>query len=249
MPRLTVSRVASKWLIRIAAALIIVPAIIIALYGFLMPPLTPLMLIRLAQGEALDHRSVPLERISTNLVATVIAAEDNRFCLHYGFDTTALQAEINHWLDGGRPRGASTITQQTAKNILLWPGRDLLRKAIEAWLTPQIELLWSKRRILEVYLNVIEWGPGIYGAEAASRRFFGKSASDLSLREASLMAAVLPNPRVWSAENPSPYVQRRARRVLRRSETIGNYLTCVPHFQSASGMREAMSIAQRHHGF
>ena len=143
----------------------------------------------------MHHRSVPLASVSPALIAAVIAAEDNAFCRHHGFDTQALQDEIDNWLAGERPRGASTITMQTAKNILLWPGRDPVRKVVEAWLTPQIELMWSKRRILEVYLGIVEMGPGVYGAEAAARRYFDKPASALNRREAALLAAVLPNPR------------------------------------------------------
>ena len=117
---------------------------------------------------------------------------------------------------------------QTAKNLFLWPGRSLARKALEAWLTPQIELLWPKRRILEVYLNVAEFGPGIYGAEAAARAHFGKPAQDLTAREAALLAAVLPNPREWSAARPGDYVRRRAGRILSRIEQLGPMLDCAP---------------------
>ena len=180
-------------------ALLFAPTVIIVLYRYLDPPVTPLMLLRLAQGEAIHYQPVPLSRVSPELIAAVIAAEDNRFCRHSGFDATAMQEEIDAWLEGDRPRGASTITMQTAKNILLWPGRDLLRKLIEAMLTPQLESLWSKPRILEVYLGVAEMGPGVYGAEAASRAYFEKPAAALGRREAALLAAVLPNPLEWSA--------------------------------------------------
>ncbi len=170
---------------------------------------------------------MPLGAIAPALAAAVIAAEDNRFCSHFGFDVDAITDEMDDWLAGERPRGASTITQQTAKNILLWPGRDLVRKGLEALFTPQIELLWSKRRILEVYLNVIEMGPGIYGAEAAARRFFGKPAAALSGREAALIAAVLPDPLERSPARPSAAVSRRAARIAARTDDIRPLLTCI----------------------
>jgi monofunctional glycosyltransferase len=213
--------------LRVGLVLLFAPTAVIILYRYLDPPVTPLMLLRLAQGEALDYRPVPLSRVSPNLIAAVIAAEDNLFCRHYGFDARAMREELDTWLDGDRPRGASTITMQTAKNVLLWPGRDLVRKLTEAWLTPQIEWLWSKRRILEVYLGVAELGPGVYGAEAASRLYFGKPAAALGRREAALLAAVLPNPLERSAGRPSPYVARRASRIMRRAEQIEPLIDCL----------------------
>jgi monofunctional biosynthetic peptidoglycan transglycosylase len=185
------------------------------------------MLLRFVEGQPLHYRPVALSRVSPNLIAAVIAAEDNTFCSHFGFDTEALRDQVDLWLEGDRPRGASTITMQTAKNILLWPGRDPLRKVVEAWLTPQIELVWSKRRILEVYINIVEMGPGIYGAESASHFFFKKPAIALSRREAALLAAVLPNPRELSAERPIPYVVRRASHILRSAARIKPLLECL----------------------
>ncbi|MBK8174055.1 MAG: monofunctional biosynthetic peptidoglycan transglycosylase [Rhodospirillales bacterium] len=213
--------------LRIALVLLVVPTAIIAVYRFVDPPLTPLMVIRAAEGETLQHRSVPLAAISPHLRAAVIASEDNLFCRHHGFDTRALRGQFETWLAGERPRGASTITMQTAKNILLWPGRDPARKLIEAALTPQIEALWSKQRILEVYLNVIEMGPGIYGAEAAAQHYFNKPASALNRQEATLIAAVLPNPRAFSPTRPSPFVTRQASRIVRRIGQLGPLLDCI----------------------
>jgi monofunctional biosynthetic peptidoglycan transglycosylase len=213
--------------LRVALLILIAPTAVIILYRYLDPPVTPLMLLRLAQGETLHYQPVPLSRVSPNLIAAVIAAEDNLFCRHYGFDAMAMQEELDNWLGGERPRGASTITMQTAKNILLWPGRDLVRKFFEAWLTPQLESLWSKRRILEVYLGVAEMGPGVYGAEAASRLYFNKPALALGLREAALLAAVLPNPLERSVERPSPYVARRASRIMRRADQIKPFTDCL----------------------
>jgi monofunctional biosynthetic peptidoglycan transglycosylase len=220
--------------------LAVLPTLIILAYAVVRPPLTPLMVIRLVAGYGLDYRWVPLQRISPELVAAVIAAEDNRFCSHFGFDVEAIADEVDEWLAGERPRGASTISQQTAKNILLWPGRDPLRKIIEAVLTPQIEAAWSKRRVIEVYLNVIEMGPGIYGAEAAAQRSFGKSAQALTRREAALIAAVLPNPLGRSAARPSAQVNRRAQRIAARSAGLGPLLACIGN---SRGRRAGSDIA------
>jgi monofunctional biosynthetic peptidoglycan transglycosylase len=163
---------------------LLAPSVLLLAYRFLPVPITPLMVIRLIQGEGLHKTWVPLEAIAPVLPYAVIGAEDNRFCEHAGFDWKELGGQIDAALAGGHARGASTITMQTAKNLFLWPGRDLMRKALEAWFTPQIELLWPKRRIVEVYLNVAEFGPGIYGAEAAARTYFGKSAAGLGKRAA-----------------------------------------------------------------
>jgi monofunctional biosynthetic peptidoglycan transglycosylase len=170
---------------------------------------------------------VPLDAITPALPQAVLAAEDNRFCAHGGFDWEELGGQIDALLAGERARGASTITMQSAKNLFLWPGRDFVRKALEAWLTPQIELLWPKRRIVEVYLNIAEFGPGIYGAEAAARAYFGKSASGLNAREAALLAAVLPSPRDWSPRRPTEYLQGRARTIRTRIDQLGPMLDCV----------------------
>lgn len=214
--------------VRVVALAVGVPLAMILLFRFLPPPATPLMFIRLVQGHGWQRDWVSRDEITPALAAAVIAAEDNLFCEQWlGFDFDALRAQVTVWSDGERPRGASTITMQTAKNLFLWPGRDPVRKALEAWLTPQIALLWPRRRVLEVYLNIVEFGPGIYGAEAAARRFFGKPAARLSRREAALLAAVLPNPLAWSAEEPGPYVRRRAATIERRIGEIGPLLTCA----------------------
>lgn len=201
---------------------------LIAVYRFVPPPITPLMLIRLAEGETLRKRWVDLDRMAASLPRSVIAAEDNWFCAHAGYDVKAIADQFNRWLDGERPRGASTITMQTAKNLFLWPDRAGLRKLLEGWLTWQIELMWPKERILEVYLNVVEFGHGIYGAEAAARIHFATSAKMLTPMQSALLAAVLPNPREWSAARPSPYIEARARDVVRRVRQLGRLLACVP---------------------
>ena len=206
---------------------LLLPAGLILIYRFVPVPITPLMLIRLAQGEELHKDWVPLEQIAPALRQAVVAAEDNLFCEHAGFDWRSLRGEIDAWLAGERARGASTITMQTAKNLFFWPDRSLLRKALEAWITPQIELLWPKRRIVEVYLNIVEFGPGIYGADAAARLYFGKAAGDLGAREAALLAAVLPNPLQWSPARPTDFLSRRARTIQTRIKQLGPMLACV----------------------
>jgi monofunctional glycosyltransferase len=206
---------------------LLVPPALLLVYRFLPVPITPLMVIRLVEGQGLDKAWRSLEAIAPALPQAVVAAEDNRFCQHAGFDWRELEGQIEALLAGGRPRGASTITMQTAKNLFLWPGRDLARKALEAWLTPQIELLWPKRRIVEVYLNIAEFGPGIYGAEAAARVYFGKSARGLNAREAALLAAVLPSPRDWSPRRPTEYLRGRARTIRTRIDQLGPMLDCV----------------------
>jgi monofunctional biosynthetic peptidoglycan transglycosylase len=176
----------------------------------------------------LHHAWVPYRQISPFLVQAVVASEDDLFCRERsGFDLDALATQIAAWKRGERPRGASTITMQTARNLLLWPGRDPLRKIIEAWLTPQIALLWPKQRVLEVYLNIIEFGPGIYGAEAAAQQFFGRSAATLTRDEAVRLAVVLPDPLHWSASHPSPYQRERDAIIERRSEQLGALLDCT----------------------
>jgi monofunctional glycosyltransferase len=190
-------------------------------------PITPLMVIRVVEGEGLRREWVALEQIAPALREAVVAAEDNLFCQHWGFDLAALRGEIEAMREGRRARGASTITMQTAKNLFLWPERSLTRKVLEAWLTPQIELLWPKQRILEVYLNIAELGPGIYGAEAAARAHFGKSAAELSPREAALIAAVLPSPRQWSPVRPTDFLHRRVETIHTRVNQLGPLLDCV----------------------
>ncbi len=199
------------WSVAKIAALIVVgvPVLAVALYRLVPPPATPLMLIRAAAGAPIRQHWVPLAQISPWLVRAVIGSEDARFCLHHGFDFEEIGAALERFRTGGKLRGASTISQQTAKNILLWPGGGLLRKGIEAYITGLLELGWPKSRILEVYLNVIEWGDGVYGAEQAALTHFHKPASALTRREAALLAAILPNPRVLSVERPSRYIEDR----------------------------------------
>jgi monofunctional biosynthetic peptidoglycan transglycosylase len=205
-----------RLMLLLAAAFAAVSVAAVALYGVLPPPATPLMLLRAAQGYGLTKDWRPLEEISPNLVRAVIAGEDARFCRHHGFDWDAIAAAWERYESGrGRLVGASTISMQTAKNLFLWPGRDWARKALEAWFTVWLELFWSKRRIIEVYLNIVEWGPGLYGAEAAARHYFGKPAASLTTSEAARLAAIIPDPLDRSARNPGPAARRHAAFILR----------------------------------
>jgi monofunctional biosynthetic peptidoglycan transglycosylase len=207
-------------LFRIAAGLVILSVVLVALFGVLPAPATPLMVVRLIQGQGWHHDWVPLEEISPQLVRAVIASEDARFCQHFGFDLKAIQEAWKRNQRGRRVYGGSTISMQTAKNLFLWPGRDWARKGLEAYFTALIELAWSKHRIMEVYLNSIEMGPGIYGAEAAAHAHFGKAAKALSAREAALIAAVLPNPLRWSPARPTGYIAARASLIQSRMGTV-----------------------------
>jgi monofunctional biosynthetic peptidoglycan transglycosylase len=194
----------------------------LVLQRFLPIPATFLMTTRAIEGEGWDYRWRSLEDISPRLVQAVIASEDSTFCAHHGFDMKAIEKALKANERGGRIRGGSTISQQTAKNAFLWPGRDWIRKGLEAGYTVAIETLWGKRRIMEVYLNVAEWAPGVYGAEAAAQHWFGKSAADLSAREAARLAAILPSPRRYNASSPGPYVRRRASRIHAAMGTVRN---------------------------
>jgi monofunctional biosynthetic peptidoglycan transglycosylase len=178
-----------------------------------------LMAGRSARG--VEHRWVDWQAISPYAGMAVIASEDQRFAEHWGFDLGSIQNAIDQSQNGGRMRGASTISQQVAKNLFLWPGRSFVRKGLEAYVTVLIEMFWPKQRILEVYLNVAQFGDTTFGVGAASRRFFGKHASQLSAREASLLAAVLPNPVRMRADEPSAYVRQRARWIRRQMRRLG----------------------------
>jgi monofunctional biosynthetic peptidoglycan transglycosylase len=190
------------------------------LYRFVNPPVTPLMLIRVVENIAdgkkpsINKDWVSIEDISKNLVLAVIASEDNNFESHYGVDFKAIEKANKLNKRGKKIRGASTITQQTAKNTFLWPARTYVRKGLELYFTGLVELVWGKKRIMEVYLNVIEMGDGIYGAEAASQEYFHKSSKKLSSAEAASIAAVLPNPRKWRPDRPTAYIARKKSWIL-----------------------------------
>ena len=189
---------------------------------------TPLMFIRLFEQDEmkLEHTWVPLEEMSPNMSLAVMASEDAKFLEHHGFDFEAIKAaaERNARHPEKNKLGASTISQQTAKNVFLWPDRSWLRKGLEAYFTVLIELIWSKERIMEVYLNSIETGPGIYGVEAVAQEHFGCSAKELTADQCALIAATLPNPRRFSSKSPSQYVKRRQRQIrtnMRYTKPLG----------------------------
>ena len=194
---------------------------VVLLFKFVPVPFTPLMGIR-----ALEHNSagkdmvcshdwVPIDEISLNLQKAVIASEDGRFLEHSGFDFEAMQKAFKNNQKGKRLKGGSTISQQTAKNVFLWQGRSYVRKGLEAYYTVLIELIWGKKRIMEVYLNSIEMGDGVYGAEAAAKHWYRKDAASLTRYEAAGIAAILPNPRKYKASNSSSYINRRKARISR----------------------------------
>ncbi|WP_282610384.1 monofunctional biosynthetic peptidoglycan transglycosylase [Pelagibius sp. Alg239-R121] len=203
---------------------VLLVAVLVLLFRIVPVPFTPLMLLRDAP---INKRWVPLTEISPALPRAVIAAEDNLFCSHWGFDLKSLQAAAVAFASGEKAGGGSTISMQTAKNLFLWPKRSVVRKLLEAPLTLAIEATWPKTRILEVYLNVAEWAPGVYGAEAAARHHFGKSAKSLTRTEAARLAAVLPSPLKWSAGKPGNYVRRRTETINRRVGQLGPLLDCA----------------------
>lgn len=168
-----------------------------------------------------EYRWVPYEAISAQLALAVLAGEDQRFAEHHGFDTVEIERALSAADQGGKLRGASTISQQVAKNLFLWSGRSYVRKALEAWFTLLIEACWSKRRILEMHLNLAQYGPRTFGAEAAAQRFFGKPAWDLDAGEAARLAAVLPNPRLYRVEAPNATVRARERHIRTQMRNLG----------------------------
>lgn len=198
----------------------------VILYRFVPVPLTPLMVIRCIQqasrGEQirLKHHWVPMEDISKYLPVAVMASEDQRFLQHHGFDVVEIRNAVEEKLAGGRQRGGSTISQQTAKNVFLWPTSSWVRKGFEVYFTALIELLWSKERIMEVYLNSIEMGDGIYGAEAVAQQNFNRTAKELTRTNCALIAATLPNPLKFSSKNPSRYILRRQTAIMYQMKHI-----------------------------
>ena len=203
----------------------------VLLFRFAPVPISPLMLLRCVeqhqQGRELRivHQWVPLSQISPYLPRAVIASEDQNFVRHHGFDFAAIEAAAREGVRGGRRRGGSTISQQTAKNVFLWPSRTWLRKGLEAYFTLLIETFWSKERIMEVYLNTIEMGDGLYGAEAVSQTHFGVNASLLTKSQCALVAATLPNPRRYSSMRPSPYVRKRQRWIEKQMKHVESIAT------------------------
>jgi monofunctional glycosyltransferase len=216
----------SRFILKIILLLFVITTSWVLLYRFVNPPITPLMVIRYLESSGNGRRIVKswkdYDSISENMALAVLASEDQKFFEHHGFDFKAIQTAAINNISDDRIKGASTITQQVAKNVFLWPERSWLRKGAEAYFTVLIEAFWSKKRILEVYLNVVELGKGIYGTEMASRTYFGKPASKLTKDEAALLAAVLPSPRRMSPTHPSSYVNRRRQWIREQMDNIGN---------------------------
>ena len=211
------------WTGRVVLGFFAFSLVLTFLYGFLPVPITPLMVMRIGEAAVSPERSVrfkkdwvSLDEMSTKLQFAVIAAEDAKFFEHGGFDWEAIAKAMKYNERGRKVRGGSTISQQVAKNVFLWPQRSWVRKALEAYFTFLIETFWTKKRIIEVYLNVVELGDGVYGVEAASNHYFRKSAAKLSSSEAALIAAVLPNPRRYSVKSPTRYVRFRQTMIQRR---------------------------------
>ncbi len=214
-----------KFILKLISVLILFSIFMVLLYKWLPVPFTPLMAIRYFENpeEEIQHSWVPRQDISRHLQLSVIASEDQNFVKHNGFDFEAIEKAIEDNQKGKRVRGASTISQQTAKNVFLWPGRNWFRKGLEVYFTFLIETFWSKERILEVYLNSIEMGRGVYGAEAAAQHWFNKSAANLSIYEAAAIAAVLPNPREYRANPASNYINQRKNWIVRQMQNYGKF--------------------------
>lgn len=201
--------------------------LVVAAFRFVPPPTTAFMLARRVdaiaarESPAIDYRWVPASRISPNVPIAFVAAEDQKFPSHHGFDLDAIEKALDERERGERQRGASTISQQVAKNLFLWADASWVRKGLEAYFTVLVESLWPKARILEVYANIAEFGDRVYGVEAAAQRYFGKPAARLTRQEAALLAAVLPSPRRYRANPPGPYVSNRARWIDRQVTQLG----------------------------
>lgn len=220
----------SRWfrkLLSLIKYLTILALSLVLLFAFVPVPLTGVMIERHIQAwwnhnssYQLRHSWVPFEQISGAMKQAVVAAEDQKFPDHFGFDTEAIEKALVYNSKGRKVRGASTISQQTAKNVFLWTGRSWFRKGLELVFTGLIELAWSKERILEVYLNSVEFGPGIFGVEAAAQKFFKRPASQLNRHQAALLAAVLPNPLRFKVQDPSPYVYKRQQWILKQMRQL-----------------------------
>ncbi len=207
------------------AAIIALQVVLIVLYTVIPPPVSTLMLWRLAQGQPIDRNWVPMADMGRHLPLAVMAAEDARFCQHQGVDWSEVQNALD--TNGGRPRGASTISMQTVKNLFLWPARSYLRKAAEVPLAFFADLVWSKRRMMEIYLNIAEWGPGIYGAGAAAQTYFDRSPDKLTKSQAARLAAALPNPFARNPGRPGPQTRRIARVIERRMAGTQPHAACL----------------------
>ncbi|WP_166268972.1 monofunctional biosynthetic peptidoglycan transglycosylase [Marinobacter caseinilyticus] len=233
MARTSAVKTLARWLgYGLAGVLVLVVAVLIT-FRFVDPPTSSFMLQDDWQHSHRDTRQiwVDIEAISLWMPLAVIASEDQRFFSHWGLDLNAIRSAVTDYRNGDSLRGASTLSQQTAKNLFLWNGRQMVRKVIEAGLTLGLEMFWSKRRIMEVYLNIAEFGDGIYGVEAASRHFFGVSASQLSATQAARLAAVLPNPKRLNAGQPSAYIWQRVHWIIGQMNQLGGVYHVRPHLR------------------
>lgn len=209
-----------SWFFRVLGAVFVLSLIWVIAYRFLPPPMTWLMARDSVDGRKVQYAWVPLTAMSRSLPRAVIGAEDANFCYHHGIDFEAVKAAAQANYQGRKLRGGSTISQQTAKNAFLWPGRSYMRKGLEAYFTGLIEIFWGKPRIMEVYLNIVEMGPGIYGMPAASKHYFGTTVDRLSPKQAARLTAILPQPIKRSVAKPSKSVRRYARRIERRVKVV-----------------------------
>ena len=210
-----------RWVAKIVVAMFVLSIAMTVAYRWINPPITLLMISRAFDGAKIDKTWMSLDQISPNLVRASIASEDNNYLGHRGFDLGAIYDALDERQQGKRQRGASTISQQTAKNVFLWSGKSWIRKGCEVYFTFLIERLWSKERIMEVYLNVIEMGNGVYGAEAAAQHYFGRSAAKLTQRQAALIVAAYPNPRQRDPARPTLYLNKRASQIQRLMPLMG----------------------------
>lgn len=211
-----------KWLLKAVLALVAFSLVWVVAYRWIDPPATFLTIRDRLDGVEVKQDWADLSEMSRHIPRAVIAAEDARFCAHRGFDIEAIEKAMERNKAGKKVRGGSTISQQTAKNAFLWPGRTYVRKGLEAWFTVLIEFVWGKPRIMEVYLNIAEFGRGVFGVEAASRHYFKKSASKLSRVEAARLAAILPQPIKRDAASPGRYTKRYANRIAGRTRVVAN---------------------------
>lgn len=205
-----------RWVWRLLVVVFALVGVAVLVFRFVDPPLTYLTLMEERRLGVISQEWVAIEDIAPVMARSVIAAEDANFCLHWGFDMGAIRQAVA----SGAERGASTVSQQVVKNVYLWPARRWERKALEALITPVVELVWPKRRIIEVYLNVAEFGEGVFGVEAAATAHFGVAARDLTAEQAALLAAVLPNPKARSVKNPTSFLANRARSIIDGAATI-----------------------------
>jgi len=213
-----------RGIVKVFAFIVALPLVLTPIYS-VVPPVSTLMLWSGLTGQGMQRNWTPIENIAPALVNSVVMTEDGQYCSHSGVDWNALNDVLDR--EGGPSRGASTIAMQTVKNLFLWPSRSYIRKGLEIPLAYYADLVLSKRRLMEIYLNIAEWGPGLFGAEAAAQHYFKKPASKLTAREAALLTAALPNPITRNPAKPTRYLQKRARTIQARARAAGDYVGCI----------------------